>query len=110
MEKSNRTNDIRLFKKLFHEKLTKNEMDDVFFYYKQVIGLIAGIISGILRIKGIWGFLFFFILQFLTSFALYNRKIHENYFLDNYNIATSNVLIALSAFLISWVTINTLLI
>ncbi|SBT75924.1 Rab5-interacting protein, putative [Plasmodium ovale] len=110
MKKTSEKNDSGLLKKLLHEKLTKKEMDDVFFYYKQVLGIIAGIISGILGIKGIWGFFFFFIFQFLMSFIVYNKKIHENYFLDNYSIATSNVLIALSAFLVSWITVNTLLI
>ncbi|CRG93173.1 Rab5-interacting protein, putative [Plasmodium gallinaceum] len=110
MKKKIENNENGLLKKLFCQKLTKNEMDDVFFYYKQIIGIIAGVICGILHIKGLWGFLFFFILQFLTSFALYNKKIHENYFLDNFSIATSNIFIALSAFLVSWITINTLLI
>ncbi|ANQ06915.1 Uncharacterized protein PCOAH_00011690 [Plasmodium coatneyi] len=110
MTKPNEKNDSRLFRKLLHEKLTKKEMDDVFFYSKQVMGIAAGILSGFLRIKGILGFLFFFIFQFLTSFALYNKKIDENHFMDNYSIATSNVFVGLSAFLVSWITVNTLLI
>ncbi|GAW79762.1 Rab5-interacting protein [Plasmodium gonderi] len=110
MKKTREINGSGLFRKLLHEKLTKNEMDDAFFYCKQVIGIVGGIISGILRIKGILGFLFFFILQFLLSFVLYNKKIDENHFMDNYNIATSNVFIGLSAFLVSWITIYTLLI
>ncbi|VWU49234.1 Rab5-interacting protein, putative [Hepatocystis sp. ex Piliocolobus tephrosceles] len=110
MKKPSEKNDSRLLKKFFYEKLTNSELDDVFFYYKQVIGILAGIISGLLGIKGIWGFIFFFLFQFFMSFVLYNKKIHENYFLDNYNIATSNVFIGLTAFLVSWITINTLLI
>ncbi|ETW56725.1 hypothetical protein PFUGPA_01515 [Plasmodium falciparum Palo Alto/Uganda] len=85
-------------------------MDDVFFYYKQIMGILAGIISALLHIKGIWGFLFFFLFQFVTSFVLYNKKIHENYFLDNYNIAKSNIFTAFSAFLLSWIASNTMLV
>ncbi|SOV74155.1 Rab5-interacting protein, putative [Plasmodium sp. gorilla clade G3] len=99
-----------LLKKFFCEKLTKNEMDDVFFYYKQLMGILAGIISALLHIKGMWGFFFFFLFQFVTSFVLYNKKIHENYFLDNYNIAKSNIFTAFSAFLLSWITSNTMLV
>ncbi|ETW26998.1 hypothetical protein PFFCH_05599 [Plasmodium falciparum FCH/4] len=76
-----------LLKKFFCEKLTK-------------VSILAGIISALLHIKGIWGFLFFFLFQFVTSFVLYNKKIHENYFLDNYNIAKSNIFTAFSAFLV----------
>ncbi|SCM01099.1 Rab5-interacting protein, putative [Plasmodium chabaudi chabaudi] len=102
-------NGSELFKKLLRDKLTKNEMDDVFFYYKQIIGIIAGVICGIVGIKGILGFMFFLIFQFFLSVALYNKKIDENYYMDNYSIVTSNLSVAIPAFVVSWITMHTVL-
>lgn len=98
---------VSLLKKLLCDKLTKNEMEDVFFYYKQIIGILLGIISGFVRIKGFVGFLFFALFQYIFAFFLYYKKIDAGHFIDNFNIASSHFFMGLSTFVITWVLMYT---
>lgn len=107
--KKNGDTESGLLKKLFFDKLTKNEMEDVLFYYKQIIGILLGLISGFIRIKGFWGFLFFTLFQYIFSFVLYNKKIDPHYYLSNFNIVSCHFFVGLSTFVLTWVVIHTFL-
>jgi len=85
----------------------KDEFLDVIYWARQIIGLIAGLLWGLLPLKGLFGLGLFLVLNAVILYAYFNnfQQIDEEEFGGAWELTKEGFVTSLAGFLVMWIIV-----
>ncbi|KAL5021985.1 hypothetical protein ScPMuIL_001140 [Solemya velum] len=83
----------------------KDEFLDVIYWFRQILGVVLGIVWGILPLKGFLGLLLFFVVNLGLMYMYYAsfQRVDEEEFGGTSEILKEGLMTSFSAFLVAWI-------
>jgi len=83
----------------------KDEFLDVIYWIRQILGIILGVLWGVFPLKGIFGFVLFFLVNIAIVYIYYNsfQKIDEEEYGGATEIIKEGLMTSFSSFLVCWI-------